>query len=239
MAKFCPIFLFHAHDDHGYPLQGGKLFSYEAMTDTPKDTYRDYFKTATWTNPIILDARGEAMIYAEGNYKFVLKDRYDNLIWTADNINFINYEDLNGGITNIYNNITNIYETINNINIYINTLLDHYAVSPRAFPFYGRGDQEAIAILDEEGHQAFFNPDNIRVETEGGTKTRWPNRKSIAAAGFDEIMLFDVIVDAHDVGLAIKPKHDFTFPYYAPCVAWYYPDLTQLLTPLELPEVIP
>jgi hypothetical protein len=239
MAEFCPVFLFHAHDDHGYPLQGGKLFSYEAMTDTPKDTYRDFFKLATWTNPIVLDARGEAMIYAEGNYKFVLKDMYDNLIWTADNINFVDLTGMSEDIDNIQINIINLYNTITDINDYLNILIENFSAAPKAFPFFGRGDTQTIAILDENGDQAYFKPDTIRVETEGGTKTRWPNRGLLTTSGFDEIMFFDVVLDDNDSGIAITPKHDFTFPYDSPCVAWYHPDIALQLPPLDIPELLP
>lgn len=70
----------------GAPLVGGKLYSYAAGTSALLATYSDAEGTATNTNPIILNARGEADVWlADAGYKFVLKDADDNLIWESDN----------------------------------------------------------------------------------------------------------------------------------------------------------
>lgn len=70
----------------GTPLVGGKLYTYDAGTNTPRTTWQDKAGTVPNTNPIILDARGECTAYGSGNYKFVLKDALDNMIWTQDNV---------------------------------------------------------------------------------------------------------------------------------------------------------
>ena len=70
----------------GTPLVGGKLYTYEAGTSTPKATYADAAGTVPNTNPVILDARGEATIYWSGSYKVALKDAGDVLVWTVDQI---------------------------------------------------------------------------------------------------------------------------------------------------------
>jgi hypothetical protein len=69
----------------GLPAVGYKLYTYDAGTTTPRTTYTDAAGGATNTNPIILDARGEAVIYWDGSYKVVLKDASDVTIWTVDN----------------------------------------------------------------------------------------------------------------------------------------------------------
>lgn len=77
---------FQAFDSNGDPLSGGLLYAYEAGTSTSKDTYSDYnFATAN-ANPVVLDSRGEAMVYLKGNYKLVLKTSAGTTIWTMDNI---------------------------------------------------------------------------------------------------------------------------------------------------------
>lgn len=78
---------FFALDDDGNPLVGGKLYSYQAGTTTPLDTYTDQAGGTANANPVILDSRGEADVWLDdANYKFSLYDADDNLIWTVDNI---------------------------------------------------------------------------------------------------------------------------------------------------------
>lgn len=70
----------------GNPLVGGKLYTYLAGTTTPKVTYQDADGTVPNTNPIILDARGEAQVFWSGSYKVTLKDSLNNTIWTVDKV---------------------------------------------------------------------------------------------------------------------------------------------------------
>jgi hypothetical protein len=75
-------------DASGAPLVGGKVFTYAAGTTTPLATYTTGAGTVANTNPVILNARGEADIwYTNGvSYKVVLTDSADATIWTVDNI---------------------------------------------------------------------------------------------------------------------------------------------------------
>lgn len=74
-------------DTDGNPLVGGRLYTYAAGTTTPLATYTSASGATPNTNPIILDARGEANVWlASSNYKFVLKDADDVTIWTVDDI---------------------------------------------------------------------------------------------------------------------------------------------------------
>lgn len=71
----------------GVPLVGGKLYTYDAGTNTPRATYQDAAGTTPNTNPVILDARGEATVFWDtGSYKVVLRDASDVIIWTVDNV---------------------------------------------------------------------------------------------------------------------------------------------------------
>lgn len=70
----------------GAPLVGGKLYTYDAGTNNPRQTFQDAAGTIPNTNPIILDARGEAQIFWSGSYKIVLKDATDTTIWTVDDV---------------------------------------------------------------------------------------------------------------------------------------------------------
>lgn len=70
----------------GIPLVGGKLYTYDAGTNNPRASYSDAAGAVPNTNPVILDARGEATVFWSGAYKVVLKDALDNTIWTVDNV---------------------------------------------------------------------------------------------------------------------------------------------------------
>jgi hypothetical protein len=79
---------FAAVDSYGNPLVGGRLYTYANNTTTPQTTYQDAAGTIANTNPIILDSRGEAVIFlTEGVvYTWVLKDANDALIWSQSDI---------------------------------------------------------------------------------------------------------------------------------------------------------
>ena len=78
-------------DNNGDPLAGGKIYSYEAGTSTPKATYSEATGTTANANPVVLDSRGEASIYLSGTYKIVLKDADDFQLWSMDNVSMMPY----------------------------------------------------------------------------------------------------------------------------------------------------
>lgn len=61
----------------GTPLAGGKVYTYEAGTNTPKTTWADEAGTIPNANPVILDSRGEAFIRWDGAYKVNVTDAAD------------------------------------------------------------------------------------------------------------------------------------------------------------------
>lgn len=81
-------------DNNGNILAGGKLYSYEAGTTTPKTTYTSVAGTVANTNPIILDSSGrisgEVWLTSGASYKFAMTDSVGNSIGTWDNIDGIN-----------------------------------------------------------------------------------------------------------------------------------------------------
>lgn len=70
----------------GAPLAGGRIYTYDAGTNTPRQTWQDPAQTIVNANPVVLDARGEALVFWSGNYKVVLKDASDVTIWSVDNV---------------------------------------------------------------------------------------------------------------------------------------------------------
>lgn len=75
---------FYAWGRDGLPLAFGKLYTYKARTNAPKDTYQSEDGIVANTNPVVLNGEGYANVYLDGSYKVVLKDADDNEIWSAD-----------------------------------------------------------------------------------------------------------------------------------------------------------
>lgn len=68
-------------DINGKPLVGGTVGMYIPGTLIPKNTWQDALQTILNTNPIVLDSRGQALIYGSGAYRQIVKDADGNLIW--------------------------------------------------------------------------------------------------------------------------------------------------------------
>jgi len=87
MASLMPQGKQQYFDANGDPLSGGKLNTYAAGTTTPQATYSDQAGTIPNTNPIVLNARGEATIYWSSlPYKVTLTDSADVTIYTQDQL---------------------------------------------------------------------------------------------------------------------------------------------------------
>lgn len=78
--------IFRAEDSNGDPLAGGKLYSYKVGTSTLKDTYQDSTLLVVNSNPVIMNPRGEAIVWLNGPTKLVLKDVDGNTIWTFPSV---------------------------------------------------------------------------------------------------------------------------------------------------------
>lgn len=87
-AILAPVLRARFFDANGNPLAGGRLFSYQAGTSTPQATYTDHTAATPNTNPVILDANGEADIWIDPtlSYHFVLQDVNEVQQWTIDNV---------------------------------------------------------------------------------------------------------------------------------------------------------
>lgn len=72
---------------NGVPAVGYQLFTYDLNTTNPRTTWSDELQVNPNTNPIILDARGEAVIFWAGDYTVTLKDNLGSTIWSVNGIN--------------------------------------------------------------------------------------------------------------------------------------------------------
>lgn len=68
-------------DINGRPLVGGTVGMYVPNTLVPKTTWQNAGQTVLNTDPIVLDSRGQALIYGSGIYRQIVRDALGNLIW--------------------------------------------------------------------------------------------------------------------------------------------------------------
>lgn len=78
-------------DNNGLPLNGGKIYSYQAGTSTPLATYTSVSGAVSHTNPIVLDSAGrvpggEIWLDYSKKYKFIVKTSAEVLLATYDNV---------------------------------------------------------------------------------------------------------------------------------------------------------
>jgi hypothetical protein len=86
--NLAPLLKQRFFDSNGNPLDGGKLYSYQAGTTTPQATYTDSTGVTPNANPLVLDANGECALWLDPalSYKFTLTDADDVTQWTVDNV---------------------------------------------------------------------------------------------------------------------------------------------------------
>lgn len=88
-AVLSPPMVFQGLTPSGQPLSGGQLSTYVAGTSTPQATYTDSTQSQPNTNPVILNASGQASVWLDPSltYKFVLTDSKGNQVTpTVDQI---------------------------------------------------------------------------------------------------------------------------------------------------------
>jgi hypothetical protein len=87
-VSLVPYPKFAAYDSNGNPLVAGRLYTYASGTTTPVATYVDAAGVTMNTNPVILDARGEANVWLQNGvaYRYRLADASDVTLWTVDGI---------------------------------------------------------------------------------------------------------------------------------------------------------
>lgn len=86
MASVIPTLPNQYFDDNGDPLSGGKVYTFEAGTTTPKTTWSDAGESVANSNPIILDAAGRAKIYWRGTYDVEVRNSANVLITTMEDV---------------------------------------------------------------------------------------------------------------------------------------------------------
>lgn len=111
-AYFAPLGKYAAFKYTGgaiLPAAGYLLYTYAAGTTTPLATYQDRNQAVTNTNPVVLDANGEADVWlSSAAYKLVLKTAAGATVRTTDNIHGPEEAGVAGVITTNLANTTDV-----------------------------------------------------------------------------------------------------------------------------------
>lgn len=177
-------------DDNGNPLAAGKVYTYEAGTSTPKTTWTDAAKTTPSTNPIILDAVGRADVYADGEYKLVIKTSADVLVSTHDGVKYRNPS------SNVLTKISNYTATYDDDVILANAASGGITITlPSAvnaiYPLVVKKiDATAnVVTIAASGGQTIDGSATITISVQNGTATlysdgaQWRGASQVVTAG--------------------------------------------------------
>lgn len=87
-ANLFPPLKFKGTDANGKALAGGKLFTYYSGTNVALSTYKDKDKVTLNTNPVVLNAAGEADVWLDllYVYRLELHDANNAQIYVRDGI---------------------------------------------------------------------------------------------------------------------------------------------------------
>ena len=179
MANLTPN-RFRAFDANGEPLAGGKLYTYEAGTTTPKNSFTTQDESVANTNPVILDADGYADVWlGTGFYKLVLTDSADVTLWTIDDVVGAASNAFSSQVVSVSTNtnITSVYE--NNTVVAtasLTLLLLGAAAAGDGFYFSVRNDSSGNVTLDPDGAETIngastlvLSPDQSCIVVTNGT----------------------------------------------------------------------
>lgn len=162
-------------DINGKPLVGGTVTTYLVGTSTPNPTWQDPAQTILNTNPVVLDARGQCVMYGTGSFRQVVNDVASNLIW--DQVVTDPGGTLSAGLSNTIDPTqgVSLIPTADRIVLNITTLrtLPKTGGSVEAFVqgYYAKGDGGGgTYYLDPADTTTADNGGSVIVASDGG---RW------------------------------------------------------------------
>lgn len=91
MSTFLPPF-YRAIDEDGAPISGARLYFYQTGTTTPLATYSNEALTSANAQPVAADTDGwfgRIYLKTDQEYRVVLTESDDTVIWTADHVDAI------------------------------------------------------------------------------------------------------------------------------------------------------
>lgn len=172
MARLTPFPAEQVFDGNGDPLSGGKVYTYEAGTTDPKETFVDSAETSSNANPVILDSAGRGVIWlGAGAYKIRVFDSADSLIDERDNI----IADSSGApVSYDVSSNTNITETYDNARIYatgtISLSLLPVSDADDGFEFWVYNTGTGIITVNPDGAEEINNAATYSINADGWAK---------------------------------------------------------------------
>ncbi len=168
MAKLSPFPPSQILDDDTDTLSGGFVYTYEAGTSTPKESYTASAGDVAHSNPIVIPADGRVQLWlGEGAYKIRIEDSSNNLIDERDNIvgdsslSFLgNYSELNANTT-----INTAYQN-NFINVTAAATLALLASADagEGFSLAVRNTSAGDVILDPDGAETIDGDSSLTLK---------------------------------------------------------------------------
>lgn len=140
-------------DDCGKPLAGGKVYTYEAKTTTPKPTYADVEGLAVNTNPIILDESGRANIHLDiGAYRIRILNKKGALITDTPEISrYVTGTELDEFLQNVEDGVNELNQVKETLETVAETVVNNQ-----------KGVAGGLAPLDDE--TALVDPIYLPIE---------------------------------------------------------------------------
>lgn len=172
-------------DDNGRPLAGGRLYTYENGTTTPAPSYKDAAGTILNTNPIILDARGSAVIFLDSSkvYTFVLRNRFDSLIWTQNDVQWSELQQILGPV-GLGPYLRDSVERVVNSVAVLRTISKNSNHQVRTLGYYTPGDDgDGVYYYDAADVSTADNGGTVIVATDGGRWKLMPGPFSVKQFG--------------------------------------------------------
>ena len=196
MANLTPN-RFRAFDANGDPLAGGKLYTYEAGTSTPKDTYTTQDESVANANPVILDADGYADVWlGTGFYKLVLKDSADVTLWTIDDVVGAASNAFSSQVVSVSTN-TNVTSVYNN-----NTIVATASLTLSLLGAATAGDGFYFSVRNQSSGDVTLDPDGSELINGSSTVVLSPNQSCIVVTNGTAWFT---------IGLGVQADSDNTF----------------------------
>ncbi|WP_226781964.1 YncE family protein, partial [Oceaniglobus trochenteri] len=145
-----------ATDGNNKPVSGAFLYTYEAGTTTPVNTFSNLGNTVANEYPVVADGNGvfPAVYLPGGTYKFRMTDPDGAILYEADNVSVVNGGEIVTVITS-------------DLNLLVPTQYQNTKAAVDAAAGYQRGNGAVINVVWEDGYQPDVTSDLSQYDLTG------------------------------------------------------------------------